>query len=250
MDNDSLDFLDGAPAEAITAPEAQQPAAEATSEGPIRGPDGKFLPKAEAQPAPAGEVQAPEPAPVIETPAPVLDPTKPPEGYVPVAALQELRKELQALKAPSASPIDPHEDPDGAIYQANFNWSQRLAVAQHGEAAVTEALEWAKARADRDPAFNQAAFANPDPIGFAIAEHQRDKALALLSDPKLLSTFQAFMAGQQAAPAPQPAPVQISAPPPPPTPPRSQASAPAAGGAQPGAQPVGPKVAFENAFKD
>lgn len=250
----NLDFLSEGdePVAEAAAPEAQAeaaPAAEPTSDGPARGPDGKFVPKA------TEEAPTPEPAPV-EAPvepmaaAPAQDPAKPPEGYVPVAALQELRKELQALKQPPAARVDPHEDPEGAIYQTNFIWSQKLATATHGQEMVDEALQWAYERAERDQSFNAAAQSHADPVGFAIEEFQRSKALSLLADPKLFSAFQAFVAGQtQQGQAPAPAaPQALAAPPQQPIPPRSLAALPNAGGAKPGEQPVGPGVAFDAVF--
>ena len=71
------------------------------------------------------------------------------EGFVPVSVVQELRNELKALKQPPVTRVDPNEDPEGALYQSNFSWSQRLAVATHGEDLVNTAVEWARQRADR-----------------------------------------------------------------------------------------------------
>jgi hypothetical protein len=251
---DSLDFLDegATPVVNTPAPEAQAEAAppvETPTDAPARGPDGKFLPKAtDAAPTPEPTPEAP--AEPIAAAAP-QDPAKPPEGYVPVAALQELRKELQALKQPPAARVDPHEDPDGAIYQTNFIWSQKLATATHGQETVDEALQWAYERAERDQSFNAAAQSHADPVGFAIEEFRRSKALSLLADPKLFSAFQAFVSGQGQAPTPAPAaPVALAVPQQPPIPPRSLAAAPNAGGTKPGAKPAGPQVAFEDTFKD
>jgi hypothetical protein len=253
---DTLDFLEEgqSPAPQTAAPEAQveaPPVADTPSDSPARGPDGKFLPKA-ADAAPTPELAPEAPIEPIAA-APAQDPARPPEGYVPVAALQELRKELQALKQPPAARVDPHEDPEGAIYQTNFLWSQRLATAQHGQETVDEALQWAYERAERDQSFNAAAQTHADPVGFAIEEFQRSKALNLLADPKLFTAFQAFVSGQSQGQAPTPAPaapVALAAPLQPPIPPRSLASAPNAGGAKPGEKPAGPQVAFDDTFKD
>ncbi len=247
---DKLDFLDAptgdepAPAPVIEA--APEPTPEPT-EGPARGPDGKFAPRTEAAPEPQAE-QPPEPPQAQQ----------PPPGFVPVAALQEIRKELQALRqAPQQPAPDPYEDFEG--YQAHaeaqrhterLGWSQRLAVVQHGEELTNTVLEWAKTRADQDPMFNQRALQNPDPVGFAVQEYQREQALEMLSKPELLQAFQAWQTQTQTPQQPQaitaPAPIPHQQP----TPPRSLASAPAAGGIKPGEIPVGPSVAFDSVFKD
>jgi hypothetical protein len=90
-----------------------------------------------------------------------------------------------------------------------------------------------------------------DPFGFALEEYNRDQALVLLSDPKLLEQFRAFQSGQAPLAAPQASqPAVAPASPQSPTPPRSMASAPNAGGTKPGEQPVGPSVAFDSVFKE
>ena len=252
---DKLDFLDAptgdepAPAPVIEA--APEPTPEPT-EGPARGPDGKFAPKTEA----ATEPQAEQPA-APEAPA-APQPQQPPPGFVPLAALQEARQQLQAARqAPPPPAPDLYEDPEG--YQAhveqerhrvNLEWSQRWAAEKHGAELTATVMEWAKTRADQDPAFNQRALQNPDPVGFAMQEYQRDQALALFSKPE---TVQAFLAWQSQTQTPQqPQAITAPAPIPPqqPTPPRSLASAPAAGGIKPGEIPVGPSVAFDSVFKD
>ena len=252
---DKLDFLDAptgdepAPAPVIEA--APEPTPEPT-EGPARGPDGKFAPRTEAAPEPQAEQPAAPEAPAAP------QPQQPPPGFVPLAALQEARQQLQAARqAPPPPAPDLYEDPEG--YQAhveqerhrvNLEWSQRWAAEKHGAELTATVMEWAKTRADQDPAFNQRALQNPDPVGFAMQEYQRDQALALFSKPE---TVQAFLAWQSQTQTPQ-QPVTITAPAPiphqQPTPPRSLASAPAAGGIKPGEIPVGPSVAFDSVFKD
>lgn len=248
MDED-LDFLDGQEPAETAAPVAEQPEAppEAVLDGPQRGPDGKFVAKAPEEPqAPA---TPPEAAPAAQAPA---EPVAPPPGYVPVSALQEIRKEMQALRqaqqAPPAPAPDPLEDPEG--YDAhqegqrialNAQWSHKLALATHGEEAVTKAQEWAATRFEQDPVFRQRSLAHPDPFGFAIAEHQREQALELFTDSKLLNDFRAWQAGQ-ARPA-QPA----TAPPAPPTPvaaPTSIIGQPSAGGI--GQVPLGDSALFDS----
>jgi hypothetical protein len=257
---DKLDFLNGpspdepAVSDADPAPEAEPsaPAApEPPQDGPARGPDGKFAPK-DAAPAPQ-EAQAPATPPEAPPAAPA-EPVVPP-GFVPVAALQELRKEMQALRqqqaAPPPVPPDPYEDPEGyTAHQEdqriaiNAQWSQRLAVATHGEDAVNRAQQWAADRFERDPVFRQQSLAHPDPFGFAIVEHQREQALQMFTDPKTLESFRAWQAAQMGQPpaAQQPAPAPSPGVPQPTAPPPSIASAPSAGGVQ--HVPSGPGQAF------
>ncbi len=260
---DPLDFLDGeTPAEPVAAQpaEATPPAEPAPAEGPPRGPDGKFAPKAQAEAAPAAASPSPAPAPTPEGAQPTPEPAKPPEGYVPVAALQAVREELNQFKRqvqqqPQAPPPDPYEDFEGyeahrqsQIAQERADWSRQLAEARHGAELVTQAQQWAFERFDADPNFAQAAMSSRDPYGFAIAEYQRNQALSLLSDPSNLAKFQAFLAGGPAAPAAS-APAPMVAPPSQPSPPpRSIASAPNAGAAKPGE--VQPGSAFDMVFKE
>lgn len=257
---DNLDFLaegDDAPEQLITPEiEAEAPEQEqAAPEGPARGPDGKFAPK-----APVAEAAPETPAEAPQTPAEpaAAQPAAPPAGFVPIGVVQELRKEIQALRvqAPTQPPPDPYEDLEG--YQAHLQqerqaerlgYSRQIAELRHQDnpGLIDTVHDWALAKAGSDPVFNQRALSHPDPYGFAVEEYQREQALSLLADPKLLSAFQAFVSGQ--APAQQaPAAVSVAAPPQQPIPPRSLAALPNAGGAKPGEQPVGPGVAFDAVF--
>lgn len=258
---DNLDFLDGEtpvePTAAVSTPEPAAPEPTASQEGQPRGSDGKFLPKGQTEPEPATaqpSPQAPESPPVAAQPTP--EPTRAPDGFVPVAALTELRREFQAFKQAAQRPPEPAPDPYENFeayeaYQAEqrngerFEWSFDLLTARHGEETAGQVREWAGRKAEADPLFYQRALSTRDPFGFAFEEYQRDQALALLSDPKLLEQFKAWQAGTGPAPISQAAP---AAPPQSPTPPRSLASAPSAGGAKPGETPVGPGVAFDSVF--
>lgn len=285
MDENPLSFLsEEAPDDAgALAPAAEQHSDEApAADGPARGPDGKFI-AAEPKPEPADPVASaakappaaepePEPAPVVAATAP--EPTPAPEaqqpqaqvppGYVPVGVVQELRKEIQALKqppAPAAPPPDPTEDLEAyeayqeqRVASANIEWSYRVAVAQHGEETAKAAREWGAQRADHDPTFYQAVLRHDDPIGFVMGEYQRHQAMELFADPKAREAFAAFMAsqGQAAAPpspaAAQPPVVAASPDPPAPTPPRSLAAEPNAGGVKPGAEPLSERAAYDALF--
>lgn len=262
---DNLDFLDGPTPEQTAAPEqVPEPVAveapQPSTDGPPRGPDGKFAPKApvEAAPAVAAEPQAPatppEAAPQPQAPAPHT----PPDGFVPIGVVQAMREELNALKRQPQQPPQPAPDPyeDFEAYQAHqenqqalerAEWSRQLAEVKYDPETVSKAQEWAAGRFDADPAFRQRALSTRDPYGFAIEEYQRDQALSLLSDPRLLEQFRAWQSGNAPMPTSS-APMSVAAPPQPPTPPRSLASAPNAGGGKPGITSVGPGDAFASVF--
>lgn len=265
---DKLDFLDGPTPEPVAAPEplAPQPVAEApaapVTDGPARGPDGKFAPKA-VDAAPAAEAAPMAPA----------DPAIPPAAEQPAAVNWEERfKEIEAqnkgllraltetrqqVRQPAPPAPDPFDDPEGfAAHQEvqravrDAEWSFKVFVAKNGEERGKAVQEWAFARAEADPTFNQRAIQSGDPFSFAAEEYETHQALSLLRDPTLRERFQAFVSGQAPAAQAPAAPVVVAAPQQPPTPPRSMAAAPSAGGAKPGAMPVGPSVAFDTVFKD
>lgn len=252
---DNLDFLDAQPGEPEGAPvEAeQQPQAE-QAEGPVRGPDGKFVSREAAQPEPVAE-QPLDP----EQPASEPSVQTPPPGYVPVSVVQELRAEMRALKqAPPQAPPDPYEDPEGAqayrdqqlndrLLTHTLNTSERFARKEHGVEKVEQAKAWALAKFQTDPLYQQRVLNDPDPYELVIQEFKRDQVFSQLQGSDL-DAFLAWKAGGSQAQQP---PAAIVQPPPQSSPPpRSMAAAPNAGGAKPGAQPVGPNVAFDNAFKD
>lgn len=251
--SDNLDFLDGdAPAEPTV----------------VRDEKGRFAASSQPEPAtpeptpePVAAQPEPEPQPEAQPAPPVQaqpEPQKPPPGYVPLSALKELREEIKALKAvprePPPPPPDRYEDPDGyeayqhsqisnAMLNQNLNYSERFARKEHGQETVDQAREWALARFEQDPLYQQAVLTDPDPYEKVVSDWRRDQVFTQLGDGDL-AAFLAWKNGQaQQAPAAQPAAV-----PPTPTPPRSLASAPAAGGGKPGEQPVGPGVAFDSIF--
>jgi hypothetical protein len=253
---DNLEFLEP---EAVpeVQPEAQP---EAAAEGQPRGPDGKFLPK-EAEPAPEA---APEPV-QAQQPEPAPEPREP--AHVPVSALQEERQKRQALEqrlaaleqrqqAPPPEPPDRYQDPEAweawrdeqietRLFNERLNTSERFARKEYGSETVEKVQQWAIERGQQDPLFGMKLRQHPDPYEFAVQEWKRDQVFASLKDPSELDQFLAWKA-QQANPQPQPsAPAPIPQPSPPP---RSLASAPSAGTAKPGEQPVGPGVAFDSVF--
>lgn len=256
---DKLDFLDGdtpadttvaapTPAEPVAEAPAAEPTAEAAppAEGPARGSDGKFVSKA-AEVAPVAAEQAPAIAPTAQA-----EPAKPPEGFVPISVVQALREQLKQQQQPPQPAPDPYEDFEAyrewqETQQAHerAEWSRQLAEMRYGAETVTGAQQWAAERFATDPQFRERALTSRDPYGFAIGEYQRDQALQLLSDPKLLDQFRAWQAGTGPAPTPQAA-APVAAPPTPVAPPRSITSAPSAGGTA--HTPTGPGQAYGTIF--
>lgn len=257
---DNLEFLDGdKAAETVDAPVTEEAASpEPSKDGPQRGPDGKFVSKAEPEPAPQA---APEPA----KPEPASHGR---DGYVPITAvlderdkrrameqeLQALRQQFQQQQQPQYTP-DPYEDPEG--YDAYVNqrlaaqkWetttqiSQVMAYQTHGQQVVDEATAAFLAEAQRKPWLHQELQVQAHPYDYVVQWHKREQALAQLSDPSEIEQFRAWKAAQAQAAA---APAAVTQPQPS-APIRSLASAPSAGGAKPGEQPVGEGVAFDAIF--
>lgn len=259
-----IDFLDGEKSPAVDVPvsDAEIPAPE-VSEGPARGPDGKFVAQTPAEtPAEPVEAQATEPAPVA--------PPAPEPAHAPITALLDEREKRQAAERRAqeiearlrayeqqqqVSVPDAYDDPEGfatfqqqqieqRIYATNLQWSRRIAEVQHTPQVVAQAHEWGVERCNTDPFFNQKVQSSPDPYGFVIDQWKREQLLAEVK-PDDLEQFRAWKA-QMATGAPQPQPVaqvRASTPPPPP----SLASAPSAGGAA--HVPVGAGRAYDSVFK-
>lgn len=281
--------VEAAPIEPVVEPVAAEP-----PEGPARGADGKFIGKAPAEetpaePAPAAEaVAAPAApvtpvAPVAEAPVAAAEPAVP-AGFVPVSALQEIRKELQELKqareappapAPAPTTTDPEpnefEDPQGheewrqrkeqsdANFARKFEMSELMAVDAYGDAETNAASTWAQARAQRDPAFKQLVADSRHPFKTMITAYRddpqskRDKLIAYLDTPEKV---EAFLAQAEAGTGVQPvtpvaaqtpvAPVAASPAAAPAKLPRSLVSESSAAGA--GHTPMGDDAVFKGLF--
>jgi len=262
---DKLAFLDGdSPAEpaavvdnAEIAP-AADPAPETAADsdkGPARGPDGKFVAKADGEAAPAAEPAPAAPAEPAPEPEPaVAEPDETTRLREQVAALNKALTQERAQRRQMSHAPDPEADPAGfEAYREResaltFEWSFKALAATHGADKAREVAEWARDLSQEDPSFYERALSSPDPAGFAFAEYRRDQVMQRMMDPDFFAKFEAL----NAAPAnPNPAPAVTVAPPSPPSPPpRSLATAPSAGSAKPGAIPTGPGVAFDTVFKD
>jgi hypothetical protein len=250
---DNLEFLDG------------EPSGDESRAEPVRDETGRFAPKAAAETAPPQEITqaAEQPLEPTTAPAPPPESAVTPPGHVPLTALLDTRDKLKAAEARLAQienqrqapqVPDRYADPDayddwlqsqliGQTRKLTLQFSERMAKQAYGD-LFDKAKEWGIAKCDADPFFNQRLHASDDPFDVVVKEYQQAQALSALQDPGRLDAFLAWQAGQSAAPAPQSSAAQ-----PHPSPPRSLASAPAAGGAKPGAQPVGEGVAFDSIFK-
>ncbi len=260
---DKLDFLDGeqSPADDTSPAVEAAPAPDTSDAGPIRDDQGRFAPKADAQPEPApAELQQPAPEPA----QPAI-----PAGYVPLAAVEDERQKRQRLErdyqaaqerlrqfeSPPPSPDDPdfpayqQQLVDQRIYATNLNWSRRIAEMQHTPQVVSQAHEWGFQRCNDDPLFNAKVAQSPDPYGLIVEEWKREQLLSQVRDPADIDAFLAWKASQgaQQPAAGQPATASPT-PPSNPTPRPSLASLPSGGGPQSGV-PKGPGAAFDDVFK-
>lgn len=261
----NLEFLDGdTPADVVVASEAAPepaPSAEAAPEGPVRGPDGRFAPKAET-PAPAAPEVAPQP--VAAAPPPAPEPVIPP-GYVPVSVVQGLRDEIRSLRTPPQAPQPRHEpppapdmfeDPDGyrewqqgqisdARWNAVTTISQELAEDKFGADRVREATDAFLQEAQQRPSLIDEMRQQRHPYAWVVQRHEQQRLTSQIN-PDRYQAFLAWEAAQQQAA--QAAPAAPAAPPQSEPPPRSMAALPNAGGSKPGEHPVGPGVSFDALF--
>ncbi|MCA0358726.1 MAG: hypothetical protein LCH78_18080 [Proteobacteria bacterium] len=241
--SDNLDFLDGpSPADTTTADQTPAAAPEPSTDGPARGPDGRFAPR---------EGEQPQAQPVAEQPA--LEPAKPEAQTVPLNVVKELRAEIRALKQqPQPQPQDyypeeltPEEHVERATLNTRLDISEDMARDKFGDEIVDQARDWALEKFQNNPAYKTEVLSQRNPYRYIVEAYKADQRAARLNDlaDDDIEAFLAWKSGQQAPQQAAPAaPPQQSAPP------RSLASAPAAGGGKPGEQPVGPGVAFDALF--
>ncbi|MEO8926364.1 MAG: hypothetical protein ABI306_04295 [Caulobacteraceae bacterium] len=170
---------------------------------------GEALVDAEVQPVEAVE------APVAET----LE--TPPEPERPRAADGKF-----AHRPEPPPPPEPTEQLRAALYAQNLKVSRKFADRQYGTELVGKAHDWAAARCDADPHFNQRMRASDDPYEAAVQAYNREEILKEVT-PADLDAFRAWKAAQSGAPAPTAA--QPPSSPSPPPPPRSLVTAPGNG---------------------
>lgn len=254
-DNDKLSFLDGNDGTETAAP-APEPAKVET-------------------PPPAQELSQPS---TVETP-PAAEPSTPPPGYIPLAAILDEREKRQAAererdefkrkveeaaKQPEVA-IDPITDTDAWVAKQNariekleqdLTWkdAQRRAVRDFGADTVKAAFEALTTELQTNPAFYQTVERQSEPYEFVVKWHKRQQILAKMGDDDP-DTYAEKLAKEKGWIIPErgsdgkfvaasPAPAT-----PTPLPKPSLASAPAASGNAP-KTPVGEGVAFGAVFKD
>jgi hypothetical protein len=167
-------------------------------------------PLVETPPEPVAEPEpepAPEPAPEPPTPA-ALEP-----GHVPISAMLDEREKRQALekqlaqlkaKADPPPPLDATEQLQAALYAQNLRTSRRFAEARYGARSVETVHDWAAARCDADPAFNEQIRSSDDPYEAAMQAYNREQVLTEVG-PGDLDAFRAWKAATAAAAAGAPA---------------------------------------------
>jgi hypothetical protein len=253
---DNLEFLD-APQGANAETQPQETPAEVTTEQPQA--------EQPAADAPAGETAEQTATRERDERGRFKAKEAQDDVMVPLKALHETRDEVKALKQqlaaiaqPQAQPQpfqapDVFENPEGytAYIQTQIaqtalndrlNVSEEMVRQSAGDEAVNAAQDWGRQMLTHNPMFAQIFYAQRNPYGFLVKEHQRFNAISQLDDPKQLQDFLAWKAtqGGQSQPGQQATSQQ-------PAPPRSIASATSAGGV--GHQAMGPGVAFGNVIK-
>lgn len=239
------------------APEAPAEAAsEAARQAPERGPDGKFLAKASEAAKPAQA--APEPSQAQERPIPPAEPKAEP-GHIPIAAMLDEREKRQALerqladyrqreaewRSANAAPVTPEAQIQAELYAQRLEMSRGFAESRYGAEQVNQVHDWAVARCDTDPFFNEKMRASRNPYEEAMQAWHREQVAAEVS-PTDLDAFRAWKAAQaQVAAAGQ---VQAQPTPSVASPPRSLVSHPGNGVGGAPSVPVEDGAAFAAAI--
>lgn len=270
-----LDFLNGADAPQLDTPviddtPADAITAEAPAEGPARGPDGKFIPKAAAEtPQDAPQAETPEAAPPVAEAAPAAP--EAPQGPTLEERLAAIERENAGLKTAlyqkrdqvrqqrqAPPPPEVWDENDLAYFEQEVaasnaetaqayqdrlaNQSYQFAEREHGAEVMAKVREWASARVRTDPHFNEALLQSDHPFQAAFEAYQADPVIQIEA---LKQQIASLTAGAPPNPAPAQAPA-FPTPPSRPAPPRTLANAPSAGGAA--HVPVGPAQAFDGLF--
>ena len=130
-----------------------------------------------------------------------------PPGHVPLSAVLDERerrqfaeRELSDLRnhlAPApAPPLE--EQVEARLYASNLSASRRFAEREHGKEAVGAIHQWAAARCDADPFFNQQMRSSDDPYEAAIQAYNRERVVAEVGAGDL-EAFRAWKAASAAA---------------------------------------------------
>ena len=208
-------------------------------------------------------------ADVVETP-PTPEPAAAPvpatiePGHVPLSAMlderekrQSLERQLSDLRGQMAPPppVPLEEQVEARLYTANLNASRRFAEREYGKEVMGTVHEWASAKCDGDPLFNQQMRSSDDPYEAAMQAYNRDRVISEVSAGDL-EAFRAWKAASaaaqgQSAPSPSYAKASEGTHPSPPASevPRSLANAPGNGASGHTSVPVGEGNAYAGLFK-
>lgn len=213
-------------------------------------------PEVPAEAAPVQEAPVVEPVAqpeAVEAPAPEPDAKQEEARHVPLPTFLDMRDRAKDLERqleearrtqqqaqPQAIP-DPIDDPDGfnayygnqlgqALAAQKFQMSDVMARQTHTDEVVEAAVDWAAARAAKDPTFAASYMSEAHPIDWIVRQHKRDAIVSQIGDVPSLDDWFAQEAAKrgyqpQSAPvaaAPQFAAVPLA--PKPAAPPRSIAS--------------------------
>ena len=196
---------------------------------------------------------AAEPPPA---PEPASQAARPEPGHVPLAAMLDERDKRQALERQVADyrardtataqayaqPASFEAQVEARLYTANLGASRRFAEREYGKAGVATVHDWAEAKCDADPFFNQQMRSSEDPYEAAIQAYNRERVAAEVS-PGDLETFRAWktLQAQTSQHSPHTSPAVAI--------PRSLANAPGNGSQGHGAVPVGEGNAYAGLFR-
>lgn len=203
------------PAEPISEQSSDQDKSE--GDGPVRGPDGKFV-KKEAEQV-AEDVEKGVKDDLAEAP-----PAEGTETMVPVSVVQKMREEIKALKAqsepkpkaPEFTPpqVDFQENPQAAIqgqlHAQKMQMSQFMAEQQNPDNPGIVAEAWAAfdqaCKTDPQTAqLSQRLVNHPHPMGEVVKWHQQQSEVRLLKDAGGLDALiEAKLAERMAQLSPQP----------------------------------------------
>ena len=182
---------------------------------------------------PEAEVETPDIPEVIAEAAPPPPSPPPPEpGHVPISAMLDEREKRQALERrlaemeatrEPAEPLPLEAQMEHRLYAMNLQTSKRFAETQYGAEQVAKVHDWAAARCDADPIFNQQMRASDHPYESAMQAFNREQILAEVT-PSRLEAFKAWEAAQAGIQAHSPTPTSQT-----PSAPKSLVNAPGNG---------------------
>jgi hypothetical protein len=236
MENELDEFFEEEKAEAVEAPQPEPEQAEAEApEQPEPEATG------EPEPAPPAEPKEDRHAPLTA----LLDERE--KRQAAQRELQDLRRKMQEIEAAKAPKPDFFENPEQALAQerAQFQfmlWNERLNMSEaitrqaHGDEAVEEATAAYQAAMRDNPTLEAELKRERNPYGYVVKWHQRQKMLSEIGDDP--SSYRAKLETEIRERLMDELQQNPPSPPKPSAPPRSLATAPSAGTAQPNLDPL------------